>query len=302
MLQILRRALLSLPFLRPRGSTNCDWNVQHSVFDLPELSGHIFQRNGYDVCPLDTYELWDFLTFFTGDKPGGPFDAPEGRVEGVNWGANKVAINLGGGHEADRGLKDHIDDQMEVWRIASSRGELHGDQEDLYWLGVDLKRWYMEVMRQARDNGDLRTQRIHFNFYNYEERPTYIGDVHLDVRLKAEVAEDLWRLILPLGNSHDRPLLFLVMNCEVVRGKLRFDNGDARIGGIARGGVLFDSVGGGALELVPAGRCDLGRGGDHANAKHIRFAHGALATGPPGERGIQDGRMVVTAVFTGHRG
>ena len=103
MLQMLRRALLSLPFLRPRGSTNCDWNVQHSVFDLPELSGHIFQRNGYDVCPLDTYELWDFLTFFTGDEPGGPFDAPEGRVEGVNWGSNKVAINLGGGHEADRG-------------------------------------------------------------------------------------------------------------------------------------------------------------------------------------------------------
>ncbi len=299
---MLRRALLSLPFLRPRGSTNCDWNVQHSVFDLPELSGHIFQRNGYPECPLDTYELWDFLTFFTGDKPGGPFDAPEGRVEGVNWGANKVAINLGGGDEADLGLKDHIDDQMEVWRIASSRGELDEAQDYLYWLGVDLKTWMMAVRKQARDDGDLRTQRVHFNFYNYEERPTYIGDVHLDVRLKAEVAEDLWRLILPLRDCLDRALLFLVVNCQVVRGKLRYDKGRARVPGIARGGVLFNSAGGGSVPLVPAGQCDLGREPDDANALEIRFAHGALATGPPRRRGIQNGKMVATAVFTGHHG
>lgn len=297
-------ALQGLDVFQHEPKANCKWNTRKSVFQLPAaLQGHIFQRNSYRACPLDEEEAWTFLTFFTGTKPGGRFDAKQNEAEGgAIWRKNTLVVNLGGGGGADKGLKDYIYRQMEAWGDAEECGELAEPYLTLYWLGTYFVEWWEEVIAQAKANGDVRSQRLHFNFYNYKRLPKFIGDVHLDVRLKAEVAEDLWRLILPLGNSHDRPLLFLVMNCEVVRGKLRFDNGDARIGGIARGGVLFDSVGGGALELVPAGRCDLGRGGDHANAKHIRFAHGALATGPPGERGIQDGRMVVTAVFTGHRG
>ena len=119
-------ALRRLDVFQHAPKSNCKWNTRKSVFQLPEaLQGHIFQRNGYRACPLDEEEAWLFLTFFTGTKPGGKFDAKQNEAEGgAIWRKNTLVVNLGGGGGADKGLKDYIYRQMEVWGRAEECGEL----------------------------------------------------------------------------------------------------------------------------------------------------------------------------------
>ena len=70
--------------------------------------------------------------------------------------------------------------------------------------------------------------------------------------------------------------------------------------GVAFGAIVMNSVGCGALELLPAGEADLSGSGDDANADAVRALHGAHIVGPGSarERGIS--KLSATVVMTGH--
>ena len=104
---------------------------------------------------------------------------------------------------------------------------------------------------------------------------------------------------------NDRDLLFVAANGHMGRGRAKgffnFKRGWTRIVGVARGAVLMDAIGAGALPLLPAGCADLSGDGKHLSAEEVRFLHAAFATvNASGGRGLEAGKIAVSIVFSGH--
>ena len=293
-------ALAALPVLQHGRNTACKWNTRKCATQMPAaLRGHMWTRNGYAECPCQPEELWAFFSHFVGTGPGQKkFDCKEGQSEGgADWAKNRVGISLGGEPGADAGLKDHIRKQMKHWKTLDLQKQLGETEQGLLEIGGRFFKWVEQVIAEARQGGDVATTRYHIMIYNYEKEKSYIGQPHCDVRLKATHATGLMRLLLPVGNCLDRPLLFTVQNGQDDR--FGFRAPWSRVIGVVRGVVLMDAIGAGALDFVPAGKFDLEKGERDAAAGPIRFMHAPFATGAWGARGTGHDRMAATVVLSG---
>jgi hypothetical protein len=304
----LRAALCRLRKAIPAGATTTDYKVTNDAFACEsDLKGFFTSRDGVYTCPIVSKDWFLFFAAFVGDGPGGDYDgsSPESGDGGAVWRKCYMSIQWGA---ADAGLRAAVQRQLRRWRRATDRGKnmdaLDETEQWLYQTGVVITEWLDSVVAKAKRVDDLYTSCIHVMVYGYNKK-NYKGGLHVDARLRAVARYRLKRLIVPAADCNDRDLLFVAANGRMGRGRYKnffsFKRHWTRIVGVARGAVLMDAVGAGALPLLPAGFADLSGDGDHLSAEEVRFLHAAFATtNASGGRGLEAGDMAVSIVFSGH--
>ena len=311
MVQAFKAIRLALNRLRPAipgGGKNTDYNVTNDAFACDaRLKGFFTSRAGVYECPIVSKDFWLFFAFFVGCEPGGPYDgpSPDSASGGAVWREGYVSVQWGA---ADGGLRADVERQMRRWRRATDRGknmdELDETEQWLYKTGTVVTEWLDTVVATSKRVDDLSPSCIHFMIYGYDGT-NFKGGLHVDSRLRAVARARVKRLIVPAADCNDRDLLFVAANGHMGRGRFKgffsFKRRWTRIVGVARGAVLMDAVGAGALPLLPAGCADLSGDGNHLSAEEVRFLHAAFATvNASGGRGLEAGKIAVSIVFSGH--
>lgn len=295
----------NLPFVgRRRGTNHVEYDITRDAFKtefLDELPDLVECRDDdYTRCPLKAAQIQRLFLHFVGG-PGGAFDG-NGGVGGALW-RRVHSIQLGA--NVDCGLYKTIDEKLGEWKEATNNfhncAALPRPELEIALLAESFLKWVKTVRAEILAVDKLKVSAIHIQFYAWNE-VHYTGTMHADLRLEAELPNDLKRVLLPAADCYGRPLLFILANGVLRQGGSVFSFAwtHVRVVGVAFGAIVMNAVGCGALEYLPAGKLDLSGSGDDANADAVHALHGAHITGPgpASERGTSE--LSVTVVMTGH--